>query len=429
MKARALLRSSDAVPSPRPTDPSTIVVVRLSSVGDVLLTTPLLRALRRSYPDARLRFVVKAAYADLVRLNPHVDEVCTWPEQPARGRPLAAGVLSSSVRRMARGIRSDTAGPLCVVDLQASPRTLAFTGLLRPSRRFVYRKDYLRRLLLVAAKIDRYPDSPPSVAERYFNSVHALGLEPDGEGLDLVLGPEAEARARSLLETAEREDGGLAAGVGWIAVAPGSRWATKRWPPESFAAAARAVAGDLGLRVVVVGSAQDAEAGRIIAGLLATAGVRAVDLTGSVSLVESAAVIARSVLLLTNDSGPAHLASAVRVPALVLFGSTVPQFGFAPYRSPAGIVGVEGLPCRPCTHIGRTACPLGHFKCMREISPGAVAAEVLKLLRDARADHGRRSAAESALGSTALAAHAERRRQLEAPASSESRSRQSESMP
>nr|MBA2564399.1 hypothetical protein [Gemmatimonadota bacterium] len=119
--------------------PSQILVVRLGSIGDVLLATPLVRVLHRRYPAARLRFLVKAAYADLVRHNPCVDEVLTWPagEEPGRG----AFVLSRAARELAGRIRAG--GALWAVDLQASPRSRAFLTLLRPQRRFVYRKDYL----------------------------------------------------------------------------------------------------------------------------------------------------------------------------------------------------------------------------------------------------------------------------------------------
>ncbi|MFN2432603.1 MAG: glycosyltransferase family 9 protein [Gemmatimonadota bacterium] len=355
--------------------PSQILVLRLSSIGDVLLATPLVRVLRREYPGARLRFLVKPAYAELLRLNPRLDEVLTWPLDGAGGEVESArlaGVLSTKVRTLAGRIREG--GSLWLVDLQASPRSRVFRALLRPERAFGYRKDYARRHLLVRAGVDRYPQPPPSVAEKYFGAVEALGMRPDGNGLELVVGDEAERTAEAL----------LASGAGrWVAVAPGARWATKRWPAESFASAAHELArgGDRG--VAVLGSAEDRQAAAGVMRALASAAVPVLDLAGRLELLEAAAVLARCDLLLANDSGAAHLAAAMRVPVVALFGSTVPQFGFAPYGTASRVVGVAGLPCRPCTHVGRPACPLGHFRCMREIAPAAVATAARELLAGA----------------------------------------------
>jgi heptosyltransferase-2 len=409
--------------------PSQILVVRLGAIGDVLLATPLVRALRRAVPGARLAFLTKGEHAGLLRGNPHVDEVLAWPERApgpaARRGPAAAARSDPDPRRAAPWSREARVlaaelrarGPLWLVDLQASPRTLAFAPLLRPRRRFVWRKPYLRRQLLVSFRIDRYPATARSVAERYFDAVRPLGLRPDGGGLDLEPGEDAERAAAEVLGRAGRE-----LGVGrWVAVAPGARWATKRWPPESFAAAARELArggpagpavspdagsdagptrgghaagptagdgesagpnGSPGRGVVVLGSAEDRAAAGVVSRLLREAGTPVLDLAGRLPLLASAAALARCDVVLTNDSGLMHVAAALGVPAVALFGSTAPQLGFAPYRSPARVLGVEGLPCRPCTHVGRPACPLGHFRCMRGIVPAAAAGAGRELLAE-----------------------------------------------
>jgi heptosyltransferase-2 len=366
-------------------EPSQILVVRLGSIGDVLLATPLVRALRLRYPRARLGFLTRAAYAPLLEGNPHLDRVLVWPEssgQPGQGaRGVAAagerqgssadGPWSVAALELAAGLRADR--PIWLVDLQSSPRTLAWSARLRPDRRFRYRKEYVRRALLIHARLDRYPDPVPSVAERYFGAVQRLGLKPDSGGLELALTEEERGQAGSRLPEREGPAGGPTAGDGvrrrWLAVAPGARWATKRWPPESFAAAARRVAERHDLDVILLGSPEDAPISRALKEMLREAGVAVLDLTGRLGLRESAAVLSRASLLLSNDSGLMHVASALRVPTVAVFGSTAPQLGFAPYRAPAHVIGVQGLPCRPCTHMGRPACPLGHFRCMREVDP------------------------------------------------------------
>ncbi len=356
-------------------EPSQILMMRLSSVGDVLLATPLVRVVRRTYPGALLRFLVKGPFAGLLEGNPHLDEILTWP--------AAAAPWSSDARRLAARLRARR--PLWLVDIQSTPRSAAFGTLLRPDRTFRWRKDHLRRFLLVHAKVDRYPRPISSVAERYFEAVASLGLRPDGAGLDLALTEKERALADRLLAAATEGETAASTGVGgesggWLAVAPGARWATKRWPPESFAAAARAIAVERRWRVVLLGSAEDATAARTVGALLRAAGLDALDLSGRLGLQESAAVLARSALLLTNDSGLMHVAAALGIPAVALFGSTVSQLGFVPYRAPARVVEVDGLPCRPCTHFGRPACPLGHFKCMRELEPESVVRAARELL-------------------------------------------------
>jgi len=151
-----------------------------------------------------------------------------------------------------------------------------------------------------------------------------------------------------------------------FALAPGSVWATKRWP--YFPGLARELARE-GSAVVIGGDADRVLAGEI---LDATSG-RAIDATGRLSLLASAELIRRSALLVTNDSLPLHLASAMNTPTVAVFGPTVPEFGFGPLAERAAVAGHTGLTCRPCDRHGPQRCPLGHWRCMREITPDSVA--------------------------------------------------------
>jgi heptosyltransferase-2 len=158
-----------------------------------------------------------------------------------------------------------------------------------------------------------------------------------------------------------------------ITMAPGSVWATKRWP--YFAQLAHELR-DAG-RIAVIGATSDqALALEIVA---ATKG-QAVDATGVLSLLASAELIGRSALLVTNDSAPLHLASAMNTPTIAVFGPTVPEFGFGPLADRAIVAGHTDLACRPCDRHGPQRCPLGHWRCMREITPAAVASLANDLL-------------------------------------------------
>lgn len=145
-----------------------------------------------------------------------------------------------------------------------------------------------------------------------------------------------------------------------IALAPGSVWATKRWP--AYAALAKSLSRDW--TIIVIGSTADKELAREI---VAAAPGGVIDATGGLSLLASAELIGRCRVLVTNDSAPQHLASAMNTPTVAIFGPTVPAFGFGPLAERSATVGIDALACRPCDRHGPMACPLGHWKCMREV--------------------------------------------------------------
>jgi heptosyltransferase II len=162
-----------------------------------------------------------------------------------------------------------------------------------------------------------------------------------------------------------------------VAIAPGARHTTKRWPAERFSALGRMLVAEKNARIVILGGEAERE--------LATEVSRAIDggdvvnLAGRVSLLESAAAIDCCSVVVSNDSAITHLAAARGRPTVSIFGSTVQEFGFAPYRVPSVVVENEGLYCRPCTSIGRAECPEGHFRCMLEISPAMVLEAITRL--------------------------------------------------
>jgi heptosyltransferase-2 len=178
-------------------------------------------------------------------------------------------------------------------------------------------------------------------------------------------GDRERATVDALLETAGARKERL------VALAPGSVWATKRWPayPE--------LASQLKVRGVVIGSAEDAP---LAAAIVEASGGRAIDATGKLSLLASAELIGRCGALVTNDSAPLHLASAMNTPTVAIFGPTVPEFGFGPLADLARVIGHVSLACRPCDRHGPQQCPLRHWRCMREITAESVATTVHELL-------------------------------------------------
>jgi lipopolysaccharide heptosyltransferase II len=317
----------------------TVLLVRFSSIGDVLLTTPLVRALRRRHPEARLVYVTKRAMAPLVADNPHLSQVVTLePDEPvrhlaARLRPLGA-----------------THG----LDLHGSLRSLALRALVR-THWHGYGKRKLARSLLIAIKIDAYGARVP-VAERYFAAARGLDVRADGGPPEFHLGAGATARADAWL--AQR---GLAGGsVRLVALAPGAAHATKRWPVAHWIALADRLRG-AGFAPIVVGGPDDRGIARQLA-------AHAESAAGECSLQETGALLARAAACVANDTGVMHMATAVGTPVVALFGPTVEQFGFFPY-SPRALVLQRALECRPCSAMGGARCPLGHHRCLIDITP------------------------------------------------------------
>ena len=158
----------------------------------------------------------------------------------------------------------------------------------------------------------------------------------------------------------------------FVTLAPGSIWGSKRWPYYEE------LAGRLAPRcaVVVVGGPEDSALGEAIVKAVRRSGGRAVDACGRLTLRQAAVLIRRAMLLVTNDSAPLHLASAMGTPVVALFGPTIPEFGFGPIAADDATLGVTGLVCRPCSDHGPPACPLGHHRCMKDLRVATVLATI-----------------------------------------------------
>ncbi|GIX46473.1 MAG: glycosyl hydrolase [Candidatus Tectimicrobiota bacterium] len=322
----------------------TVLLVRLSSIGDILLTTPVLRLLRQACPQARLDFALKAPYADLLRANPCVDRLLLVPP-------------GESLRAMWRRLRQQRYD--LVLDWQRTLRSRVLLWGVRATHRLAYNKRTVRRALLVHLGWNLLRP-PLAVPELYARPLRRLGLTAPLPPLEMHLTPESQAAAAAYLEQA------LPAGQRQplLAVAPGARWATKRWPAERFAAVAQALADAHGAAVVLLGDADDVPLAQAICQQLRAP---VLDGTGRLSLMQTAALLQRCRLLLSNDSGLMHLAAALRVPVVAVFGPTVAEFGFYPFQATAQVVSLA-LPCRPCSTKGSRRCPRQHHQCMRGLS-------------------------------------------------------------
>jgi len=327
---------------------SRVLCVRFSSIGDVLLTTPLLRALKRRHPDAELYFVTKRSMAPLVENNPHLAAVVA----------LEPGERITGLARRLRALE-----PTHGLDLHGSLRSAALRLFVR-TRWSGYSKRKLARAALIAAKINLYGTHVP-VPERYFEAARAFDVQPDGQPPEFFLARETRERMAQWLSEHRLIDRPLAA------IAPGAAHATKRWPLDHWRALADRLR-QMGYGLVAVGGPDDRA-------LVTELGAGVVNAAGELTLQETGACLQRAAVLVSGDTGVMHMATGVGTPVVALFGPTVEAFGFFPYQARATVI-QRDLTCRPCSAMGTDRCPLGHHRCVVDSVPDQVAAAVQQLV-------------------------------------------------
>jgi heptosyltransferase-2 len=317
-----------------------VLVIQTAFLGDVILTTPLLSLLAQRHGPVDV--VTTPAAAILLETHPAVRSVIRYDK-------LGSDRGWRGLRRLALELRA---------------RRYASVYLPHRSVRSAV-------LALLSRAPDRVGFSDSAAAITYTRRVPRPSEGHEVERLLTLAGSPASAPGVSLGLTASdyaAADDWLAAhGVSprFIALAPGSIWGTKRWPYYAELAAG------LDRPCVVIGGADDRSLADAI--VAATPG-RTVSAAGELALRASAALIQRAAVLVTNDSAPLHLATAVGTPIVALFGPTVPEFGFGPRRAGDATLGRDGLACRPCSKHGPMICPLGHHRCMRDLAVETVAA-------------------------------------------------------
>ncbi len=326
------------------------LVVQTSFIGDMVLTTPLLEYLARSGTGAVDVLAIPSS-APLLANNPHVRDVLLFDKRGrdsgARGFVRVAGTLRSRAYEAA-------------YFAQGSVRSAALGFAARIPRRVGFETSAGRRFYTERVAYD----------ERAHHALRLLSLgtqTPTTTPPPSLFPGDAE---RTAVDALLREAG--YAGEPLVALAPGSVWATKRWP--AYAALAARLSPPM--RMLIIGGKDDGALALEIRAQVPSA----IDATGRLSLLASAEAIRRCVAIVTNDSAPQHLASAMGTPTVTIFGPTVPEFGFGPLAATREVLGHDGLACRPCDRHGPERCPLGHWRCMRDIDAALVADAVHRVL-------------------------------------------------
>lgn len=311
-----------------------ILVLRFSSIGDIVLTTPVVRCLKEQLPGAEIHYCTKDGYQSLIEYNPHL----------SKRFYLDKNGLSSLIRQL-RAERYDY-----IVDLHNNLRT----NLIKLSlgvRSYSFEKLNWQKWSLVRLKINVLPNV--HIVDRYLDAVRPLGVDNDGRGLDYFIPYRDQVEDDWLPESHQR---------GYVAYAIGGQHETKKLPLPRMIELCRKI----NYPIVLLGGKEDAEAADIIE---QTIGKRLIyNACGKYNINQSASLLQRSRIVFSHDTGLMHIAAALKKKVYSIWGNTTPYFGMYPYKTSFLILENNNLNCRPCSKIGYKRCPLGHFRCMNDLS-------------------------------------------------------------
>jgi len=315
------------------------LIIRFSSIGDIVLTTPVIRCLKQQVEGSTVHFVTKKQFLPLLQANPHIDKI---------------HCLDDSLKALVRELKKEKFD--YIIDLHHNLRSWLVKSGLR-SFDFSFRKLNIEKWLMVNFKIDRLPRI--HIVDRYMQTLALFDVVNDGKGLDYYI-PENDTVDISILPTAFRQ--------GYIALVAGARHYTKQLPMNKLVALCDLIRKP----IILLGGKEDIVMGDAVAGH--TKGM-VYNACGKFSINQSASLVQQARLVISHDTGLMHIAAAFKKKIISLWGNTIPEFGMFPYfpDENSRIIQVEGLSCRPCSKIGLADCPKGHFRCMNELDEKQIA--------------------------------------------------------
>ncbi len=341
-----------------------IIVVQTAFIGDAVLTLPMIQRVKKSYPDISVDVITIPRTAEIFQSHPAIRNVIVYDK-----------------RHTDRGIRG-------ILNMVRILKSKEYTAALIPHRSF--RSALIPAIARIPLRIGFDKSAGAFLMTHvipYRSDIHEIERNQTLlRDIDIpITGKELPSLYPS---TSDKEyithiltEWGIRSNAPFVAIAPGSVWATKRWPADRYGQLIRMLNGK-GVVTVLVGGKEDAALCREIVSRSDMVGTECPSLVtaGRLTLLQSAALLQRARALVTNDTAPMHLAVAMRTPVVAIFGATVPAFGFSPYGESDKVVETLGLPCRPCSIHGGQRCPIKKFDCMEKISTDRVFNEVLQKL-------------------------------------------------
>lgn len=312
-----------------------ILIIRFSSIGDVVVTTPVIRCLKQQL-NAEIHYLIKLPFAHVIKENPYIDQIHHLNEDDIQA---TIGMLKSHNFDL-------------VIDLQKNIKSILI-GKSLSVRNIKFDKLNISKWLAVNLKIDRLPQGKHLV-DRYFEALEPIGVSNDGLGLDYFIMPEDEYDAQELIS-----------GIKYQVLVLGATYFTKRIPLEKC----KEIIAIYGHHTVLIGGKDVAEMSASLANLYPE---KVINFCGKVGLGVSAGIVKHAQKVVTGDTGMMHIAAALQKEIVALWGNTIPAFGMYPYYGDKNIsknkdLQVADLPCRPCSKLGFDKCPKDHFKCMNDI--------------------------------------------------------------
>ncbi len=326
--------------------PQKILVIRFSSIGDIVLTSPVVRCIRKQIKDVEIHFLTKKKFSTIVESNHNIDKVFA---------------IEESVSEVLPDLRAEKYDH--IVDLHKNLRShMVIAGLVRPYSSF--NKLNFKKWMLVRFKNNSMP--PVHIVDRYMKAVEQLGVVNDNLGLDFFIPPDQQVDVSGFPVPFNHA---------YVGIVLGGKHNTKLLPIDKVIE----LIVRLNQPVVLLGGPEDKTRSALIASI---PGLEVIDACGQYNLMQSASLVQQAQAIITNDTGLMHIAAAFQKPVVSVWGNTVPELGMYPYlnkETPQMIAEVKDLGCRPCSKIGFDNCPKSHFKCMRDQDAEAIADFVNKI--------------------------------------------------
>ncbi|MBV6645311.1 MAG: glycosyltransferase family 9 protein [Cyclobacteriaceae bacterium] len=327
-----------------------ILIIRFSSIGDIVLTTPVVRTIKKQLPEVELHYATKSEYEGLVITNPYIDKV---------------HLLTDSLSELVKQLKPESFD--LVIDLHKNLRTTIIKWRLRTKYKSFSKLNW-QKWLLVNLKVNQLPNT--HIVDRYMEAVQDLGVKMDDAGLDYFIPDKDEVELEWLPAAFQK---------GFVTFAIGAKFGTKRLPIERMIE----LCDQINKPVILLGGKMDVEDGERIERffqksvesefekqLAQELGKKTIVFNGcgKFNLNQAASLIRQSQVVFTHDTGLMHIAAALGKTIYSIWGNTVPEFGMYPYRTSFTIFENNKVGCRPCSKIGFDQCPKGHFKCMQNIT-------------------------------------------------------------
>jgi len=329
------------------------LIIRFSSLGDIVLTSPVIRSLKQKFPKSQIFFLTKSQYHDLLKNDPNIFSLIEFdPKEKHKG---ISGFL-----KLVEELKTFNFD--LVVDLHANLRSFLIRHLLKTKLKIKYDKRWLARFLLVHFKLINVKSI--DTVDSYLGALEKIGVNSSEKGSKIFLDQEGENVLTDFLVEKNIEKDNIVVGIH-----PGARWETKRWNEEKFTQVCRILNQKAKVKIILFGDRNDRE---LIEKISSQALNRKLFKAVNLPLNKFMSLIKRCDCFITNDSGPMHLASALGVPVVAIFGPTHPKLGFSPL-APESMVLTANVKCSPCSLHGEKKCHKKSRLCMELIQPEMVA--------------------------------------------------------